>query len=74
MIMLKVCERGGFGSRGHGMVGLADCLITGIETQAALEAGMTPVVVVREGNAPLSEEEWRTWGESVVESFDQVGF
>lgn len=56
------------------MVGLADCLITGIETQAALEAGMTPVVVVREGNAPLSEEEWRTWGESVVESFDQVGF
>lgn len=44
------------------------------ESQAALEAGLTPVVVVREGNAPLSAEEQETWKDAIVENFGQVRF
>ena len=40
------------------------------EVEAALAAGMRGLVVVREGNAPLSEEAKRRHG--VVTSFDQI--
>jgi enolase-phosphatase E1 len=40
------------------------------EVSAAKEAGMQAFVVVREGNAPLSEEDRKA--HAVVESFDQV--
>ena len=44
------------------------------ETQAALEAGVTPVVVVRKGNAPLSDEEKKAWEGKTIGSFEQFSF
>lgn len=41
------------------------------EVRAALQAGMKSIVVDREGNAPLSEEERREF--EVVTSFEQLG-
>lgn len=40
------------------------------EVSAAREAGMQSFVVVREGNAPLSEEERR--GNVLLESFEEI--
>jgi len=45
-----------------------------LESRAAQNAGLTSVVVVREGNGPLGEEEKRTWEPAVIENFGQVTF
>lgn len=41
-----------------------------LEVQAAKEAGMDAVVVVRPGNAPLTRSEREAW--RVVDSFDAL--
>ena len=44
------------------------------ETSAAEEVGMTAVLVKREGNASLTEEEQQRWGEAAIETFDDISF